>query len=168
LGGVAAGLANYFKIDPTVVRLLFILATFLTSGGFIFVYLVMWLLIPAPGSTAADPGKVVQENLNEIGTRFRSMAGDITQSTGSSIGNSPTGNWPDQGQSAPYNQGQVQPPAGTSAAARPSIGPIVLILVGAFFLLSNLGLFRLIHWGAWWPLLLIGLGLLLLVRNNRA
>ena len=45
LGGVAAGLAEYLEIDPTVMRLIFAFS-FLLFGSGILAYLVMWLLIP--------------------------------------------------------------------------------------------------------------------------
>jgi phage shock protein PspC (stress-responsive transcriptional regulator) len=53
IGGVAAGLADYFAIDPTIVRLAFVLLVF--AGGFgIAAYLVAWLVMPAgDGSTPA-------------------------------------------------------------------------------------------------------------------
>jgi phage shock protein PspC (stress-responsive transcriptional regulator) len=45
IGGVAAGLADYFDIDPTIVRLAFVLLVF--AGGFgIAAYLVAWLVMP--------------------------------------------------------------------------------------------------------------------------
>jgi phage shock protein PspC (stress-responsive transcriptional regulator) len=44
--GVAAGLSDYFGLDPAVWRLVFIIVTLLTSGVFIFVYLAAVLLIP--------------------------------------------------------------------------------------------------------------------------
>ncbi len=45
--GVAAGLGEYFNIDPTLVRLLFVVLGFL-SGFFpaLFVYLVLWFVMP--------------------------------------------------------------------------------------------------------------------------
>ncbi len=52
LGGVAAGLAQYFRIDVTVVRLLFVLGFFLTHGPFGLVYLILWIALP----TAPQPG----------------------------------------------------------------------------------------------------------------
>ncbi len=47
LGGVASGLADYFSLDPTIVRLLFVLIGFV-SGGFpaVLVYLVLWAIMP--------------------------------------------------------------------------------------------------------------------------
>jgi phage shock protein C len=47
LGGVCGGLAEFFNIDATVMRVLFlILAVFGGSG--IVLYLVMWILVPDP------------------------------------------------------------------------------------------------------------------------
>ena len=50
LGGVCAGLANYFGIDKLVVRILFVLFTFGFGFGFI-VYLILWVAIPSTAST---------------------------------------------------------------------------------------------------------------------
>ncbi len=46
IGGVSAGLADYFDLDPTVVRLLAVLATVLSSGAAIIAYLVLWAVVP--------------------------------------------------------------------------------------------------------------------------
>lgn len=45
LAGVCGGLGDYFNIDPTIVRLLFILLA-LAGGPGIIVYLVLWLVMP--------------------------------------------------------------------------------------------------------------------------
>jgi phage shock protein PspC (stress-responsive transcriptional regulator) len=50
LGGVCAGLANYFGIDKLVVRIIFILFTFGFGFGFI-IYLILWVAIPSTAST---------------------------------------------------------------------------------------------------------------------
>lgn len=46
IGGVCAGLAEYFNVDPTIIRLIFV---FLTLAGFsgVLIYLIMLLVIPA-------------------------------------------------------------------------------------------------------------------------
>jgi phage shock protein PspC (stress-responsive transcriptional regulator) len=45
LGGVCAGLGNYFNLDPLWFRLLF--AALLFAGGFaVLVYVVMWIIVP--------------------------------------------------------------------------------------------------------------------------
>ncbi|ASQ46351.1 PspC domain-containing protein [Legionella clemsonensis] len=45
IAGVCGGLANYFNMDPTVMRLIFILLLLL-GGSAILVYLIMWLVVP--------------------------------------------------------------------------------------------------------------------------
>jgi phage shock protein PspC (stress-responsive transcriptional regulator) len=46
IAGVCAGLADYLGIDPTIVRLLTLLAFFTGFGGIALVYLIMALVIP--------------------------------------------------------------------------------------------------------------------------
>jgi phage shock protein C len=46
IAGVCAGLAEYLEIDPTIVRLLVVLAFFTGFGGIALVYLVMALVVP--------------------------------------------------------------------------------------------------------------------------
>lgn len=45
IGGVASGLAAYFGVDPTLIRILFILLIFLGGTGLI-AYLVLWVITP--------------------------------------------------------------------------------------------------------------------------
>lgn len=45
LGGVAGGVADYFGIDPTLVRVLFI-ASCLLPGPQILLYVILWFVMP--------------------------------------------------------------------------------------------------------------------------
>ncbi|GAB4510947.1 MAG: hypothetical protein OHK0046_08380 [Anaerolineae bacterium] len=45
LGGVCGGLAAYFRIDPTIVRLVFV-ALALAGGPGLLLYIVLWLIMP--------------------------------------------------------------------------------------------------------------------------
>ena len=47
LGGVCAGLAHYFNIDPVWPRLLFALLVLGSYGGLLLVYIILWILLPA-------------------------------------------------------------------------------------------------------------------------
>ena len=49
LAGVAAGLADYFDVDPTLVRVGFVVLS-LMGGLAVPLYLAGWLLIPAEGA----------------------------------------------------------------------------------------------------------------------
>lgn len=54
LGGVAGGIANYFDIDPTLVRLGLVAGTLMYGGG-LLVYVAAWLIIPPAPSRALPP-----------------------------------------------------------------------------------------------------------------
>jgi len=45
VAGVCAGLANYINIDPTIMRILFVLIAF-AGGASVLVYLIMWIVMP--------------------------------------------------------------------------------------------------------------------------
>jgi phage shock protein C len=45
IAGVCGGLADFFGIDPTWVRLLFILFFFL-GGSALLIYIIMWVIVP--------------------------------------------------------------------------------------------------------------------------
>lgn len=45
LGGVCAGLGEYLDLDPTLIRLVMIIAVFGAGAG-LLAYLIAWVLIP--------------------------------------------------------------------------------------------------------------------------
>ena len=45
LGGVCGGIAEYFNIDPTIIRLLWVL-WILAFGSGILAYIIAWVVIP--------------------------------------------------------------------------------------------------------------------------
>ncbi|HMN15026.1 MAG TPA: PspC domain-containing protein [Bellilinea sp.] len=45
IAGVCAGLANYFSMDPTVMRLIFILLLILGGNG-LLIYLILLIIMP--------------------------------------------------------------------------------------------------------------------------
>jgi phage shock protein C len=54
IAGVAAGLAEYFSIDPTLVRLLFVLLGIFTVGfPMIILYIILWVVMPQNPNPAA-------------------------------------------------------------------------------------------------------------------
>jgi phage shock protein PspC (stress-responsive transcriptional regulator) len=47
VAGVLGGLAEYFKVDPTVVRVVFVLVAIFTAGiPAIIAYFVLWAVMP--------------------------------------------------------------------------------------------------------------------------
>ena len=45
LGGVCAGLGDYLDLDPTIVRLIFVVMFLTASFGF-WLYLILWIIVP--------------------------------------------------------------------------------------------------------------------------
>jgi phage shock protein C len=54
LGGVAGGLAEYFNIDSTLVRVLFLVVLFIGGTG-ILAYIIMWIIVPEEPIVFPDP-----------------------------------------------------------------------------------------------------------------
>ncbi len=46
LAGVCGGLGDYMDVDPTVIRLVWVLLTLLSLGFGIIAYLLAWIIIP--------------------------------------------------------------------------------------------------------------------------
>ncbi len=46
IGGVCGGLAEYLDIDPTAVRVGYVLLSILTAFSGVLVYIVLWMVIP--------------------------------------------------------------------------------------------------------------------------
>lgn len=59
VGGVCAGLADYFAVDVTLVRVITALLVIFTFPAALLAYFVMWLLIPARGRMPSPPAPVV-------------------------------------------------------------------------------------------------------------
>jgi phage shock protein PspC (stress-responsive transcriptional regulator) len=53
IAGVAAGVANYFDIDTTLVRVLWALTIFVGGLG-VIIYIIMWIVMPVAQSSPAS------------------------------------------------------------------------------------------------------------------
>ena len=143
-GGVCGGLAEYLRVDPLLVRILFVLVAMVNGVG-LAVYLLMWLLVPSDTAGATSQDQVVRENVAEIKDRARQL-----------------------GQSAQQTLAR-QKWAAASTPRRTSTGMlllgVVLLVVGLVALLDNLGLLGWVSLGKLWPLLLIAVGVVVLLNN---
>jgi phage shock protein C len=52
LAGVCGGLAHYFNLDATLIRVLFVVLAVLGGAGLV-IYLVMWIIVPNEPQGAA-------------------------------------------------------------------------------------------------------------------
>jgi phage shock protein PspC (stress-responsive transcriptional regulator) len=85
LGGVCSGLSTYFNIDPVFLRILFVALVFVGVGISIFVYLILWIVVPEAKTTAqrlemkgeeatiSNIQKAFQEEVKEVKDSFSKM-----------------------------------------------------------------------------------------------
>ncbi len=66
LAGVAGGIADYFGIDPTLVRIGFVIGTIASSGSFLFAYVIMAFLMPNEEKKAFKTNPTASERITII------------------------------------------------------------------------------------------------------
>lgn len=140
IGGVCGGLAQYLRIDSILVRLFFILLALGGSGIGLFIYFLLWIIVPLEGQKReASLQDTVRTGSEEIAERARLMGDDLRN-----IVRNPN------------------PQAGLLIGA-------ALILLGIVYLLKNLQLpwLNWLDFDLVWPILLIVGGIALLIRHRR-
>ncbi len=65
VGGVCAGIADFFDIDPTIVRLVFVLGFFASVSGLFWAYIIMMIVVPEYVSAGEDIVTVDVEDVPE-------------------------------------------------------------------------------------------------------
>jgi len=140
IGGVCGGLAEYLRIDSSLVRLFFILLALGGSGIGVMVYLLLWIIVPSEDQKRETSLQdTVRSGSEEIAERARLVGDDL--------------------------RNMVKNP---NPQARLLIG-VSLLVLGIVFLLQNLEL-PWLHWldfDVIWPILLILGGIALLIRHWR-
>lgn len=79
VAGVCGGLAEYFNIDPVIVRLIFVVVT-LTSGLGLPAYLILWVVMPGAPSTGAQ--QPVDRRARRAGQAARETSQPATTAVG--------------------------------------------------------------------------------------
>lgn len=72
IGGVAAGIAEYFKIDLMLVRILFIILTIFNGIG-LLIYIVLWIILPMKPYNEYVFNMGIDPNEEENPDSFRQM-----------------------------------------------------------------------------------------------
>ena len=143
IGGVCGGIGEYLQVDPTLVRVFFVIAAIMTAGVGVLAYIALLVLMPLPGQptpfvqgAAANPPSV--------------PSGEAGSSASDTVPLAPP------------------PPADPEAAdrRRAAFG-YVLVALGVVFLLGNVGVFRIVRWDLIWPLVFIAAGALLIAQRMR-
>lgn len=153
LGGVCSGLAAGFHVDSLWVRIAFVLLAFVQGIG-ILLYVILWLVMaePVEGQAARRSG------FDSVTADLRRVWADVRGQFGSPVAAPPT----TSAENSPAGPAQSSVPD-QSSTHKPSLQlGVVLVVIGVIFLANNSGY---INWEVWWPGILIGAGLLLLIRN---
>jgi phage shock protein C len=73
IAGVCAGLAHYFEVDPTLMRLGFVLLLLMGAGSPLLVYLLLWLVMPMEGSPRAMR-QPMEANVNDMAEKAQQVS----------------------------------------------------------------------------------------------
>lgn len=152
IGGVCAGLAEYFGVDVSVVRVIFVLAVFLKGIG-ILPYIVLWIVLPKKPFNYTDPTYQpgVTPGYNpKYGQPFGDVKVDYTVPPPHTI-------------NQPF--GQYAPVKKTSNAG--VIFGVVLIALGSIFLLDQFDFIPDWDFEKLWPIVLVAVGLTLLFSTKK-
>jgi phage shock protein PspC (stress-responsive transcriptional regulator) len=77
LGGVCTGLGAYLEIDPTLIRLFFILIAFAEGTG-VVLYLLLWIFLPAEDSLQnAELSERIHDSAEEMADSARRLGEDF-------------------------------------------------------------------------------------------
>lgn len=144
--GVCGGLAKYFDMDPTLVRIIFVLLLFANGTGLI-AYIIMAIVVPREGSKTTEPKETVKENVEEL-KKTATKLGHELQST--------------------FNKDEKETKSEDKIRhrRRTALG-IILIAAGILFLMGSFNLFSWFHWSYLWPLILVAIGLIIIFSTRR-
>lgn len=162
LAGVAGGLAEYFDVEPVVVRLLWVAAAILSGGLAVPIYLVMWWLMPRDdtwrGGAFAEPS-VVPRSASASDASDLPPDVDLTQA--------PTGDAPGA-ERVGVTRPAFPPPIahrGDVRRRQRSAG-LILVGIGVLIFAGQIGLLQWSYFRYAGPILLILVGLSLLLRQT--
>ena len=144
--GVCGGLAEYFNMDPTIVRIIFVLLIFANGLG-ILAYIIMAIVVPLAGSKVTEPKETIKENVEEIKETATELGHEIHSTF--------TGE-----ETKPEEESKIH-------QRRRNFLGIILIVLGVLFLMGSLNLFSWFHWGYLWPLILVAVGLIIIFSARR-
>lgn len=60
ISGVAAGIADYFGLDPTIIRIAFVIATMASQGAALLLYIILSFALPNEDSKDSDDDPIIQ------------------------------------------------------------------------------------------------------------
>lgn len=94
IGGVCGGLAAYFNMDPVILRIIFVVLFFATSGTGLLAYLILWIAVPkainttqrlemrGQEATVKNIEKSIKEEVKEVKESYKKFKESDTYSKG--------------------------------------------------------------------------------------
>jgi phage shock protein C len=149
IAGVCAGLAEYFNIDITIIRAVFLLALLLHGTG-VGLYIVLWIVMP---KKLYGFNNRKYNNAGPVDYTVPPQTGPIDYSVPNAFGNFTTGE--------PF----VMPPKQKSNAG--VIIGVALVAFGSFFLLDNFNLLPDWEFDRLWPIVFIIAGIILVFSRKQ-
>ncbi len=159
LGGVAGGVADYFDLDPALVRVAWAILILASGGIFLLLYLVMWFVVPEapPGFSYGQPWP----STPSAGGASVPPAGETPAGADAAVTGSPSApGMPPPSIAHEWAGRRAERRRHRSGGGGIVIGSL-LILIGAWFLVRD--------YVPWlnrlelWPIALVLLGIVLLV-----
>jgi len=163
LAGVAGGLAELWDADPSLVRIVWALLVVFTGGLALLVYVVMAFVVPEDADL-----QVRRPAHTDPATQAASAASGAAEPGAASGWTTSTGTGDRAAERAARQAARAQGRSVTNrAGGNPGalIGGAILILIGGFFLAREFLPEMDFDW--FWPLVLVGLGVFLLVSALR-
>jgi phage shock protein C len=153
VGGICGGIAEYLQVDATLVRVFFVIVILLTAGFAILGYIALLFLMPMPG----QPQPFV-----------RGGAGSAATTADPATSSDPSATMPMTSEAMPISRPAPAPEDPAAAERRRAIFGYFLVGIGAIFLLSNFGAFRLVRGDLLWPIVLVVAGVFILTQRVRS
>jgi phage shock protein C len=76
LGGVAGGLAQYFNLDSTLLRLVFVLLLVFGGSG-LLIYIILWIIMPTQSSASANIEDNIRQNSEELRQKAEGVVDEV-------------------------------------------------------------------------------------------
>ena len=148
LGGVAGGLADYFDVDPTIVRVVFVISLFLGGTG-ILAYVLLWIIVPEAPFVFNMPKGDAGQNKTEEYENKENTENNYQQTNSNSQNNFAQ---------VYEQQKEIQ------RKKRSTFFGVALIILGFIFLADTW--IPHLHFSHFFPIILIAIGIGLIVKSK--
>ena len=138
IAGVCGGLADYFDVDVTLIRAIFLILGIFGGGG-LLIYVILWVIVPTKNDGAIIEDKEKINNfVKDVSKKGKTMAKEIKK--------------------------EIKVEKNKTSKRSGSFLGLILMIFGTLFLIEKI-IPVIIRWDYVWPVLLIVLGAYLIFRE---